>query len=136
MRHRRNEFTNETKRLAYKRASGDEGVARCESDLVEILRDIGCSRILREGDINYDHVSPDAISGDNSLENCAVLCRSCHAIKTTSDRKDIASTYRKRDRSQGIRPSPSLPGSRKDDFKIKLRGRQVVDRRTSQPWRG
>lgn len=132
MRHRRNEFSKFTKRLAFIRSRG-----RCESSLVPSLADIGCNRELRQGDINYDHIQADGTGGDNSLSNCATLCRTCHAIKTREhDVPAIAQDKRVRDLAQGIRDSPSLPGSRQDPFKIKVQGRQVVDRHTEQPWGG
>ncbi|QIG51823.1 HNH endonuclease [Nordella sp. HKS 07] len=35
----------------------------------------------------YDHILPDGLGGEPTLENCAVLCPSCYRIKThTEDR--------------------------------------------------
>lgn len=131
MRHRRNEFTKETQRRAFDRCRG-----RCESARVPSLADIGCNRELRTGDINYDHISADAISGDNSLDNCAVLCKSCHGIKTREhDVPAIAQDKRVFDLDKGIRDPwrQRLPGGREDDVKIKVRGRRVVYRLTGEP---
>ncbi len=61
------EFSPATKVKAYERCGG-----RCE----------GCGAVLRPGKFHYDHVVAVGLGGENSLENCAVLCRPCHDEKT------------------------------------------------------
>jgi hypothetical protein len=105
--------------------------------MVPSLEGIGCNRVLRTGDINYDHISADAISRDNSLENCAVLCRACHGIKTREhDIPAIAQDRRVADLARGIKDSwrKRLPGGKDSPFKLKIGG-GVEDRRTREPWR-
>lgn len=67
----RKEFTKATKLKALKRANG-----KCE----------GCGQPLKAGLFQFDHIKADGLDGDNSLENCKVLCSggraSCHGIKT------------------------------------------------------
>ena len=69
---KRREFPTRVMVDAYKRAAG-----HCEA----------CKAPLRTGQIHYDHVIPDAMGGAPTIENCAVLCKSCHSLKTT--RQDV-----------------------------------------------
>ena len=129
---RRHEFNKQTKRQAFERSGG-----RCESALVSSLEGIGCNRELRAGDINYDPSSAEAISHDNSLSNCATLCKNCHSLKTREhDVPAIAQDKRVRDLAQGIhRPRRTLPGGRADPFYFTPGSTTPIDRRTGLPWR-
>jgi 5-methylcytosine-specific restriction enzyme A len=125
----RKEFSKETKRQAIERSGH-----RCESTLVCSLADIGCNRELRIGDFNYDHISAEAISHDNSLENCAVLCCNCHNIKSREhDIPSIAQDKRVSDLAHGIKDPwrQRLPGHRGSYLKKKMNG-QVVIRATGE----
>ena len=53
----------------------------------------GCDRVGKE----YDHITPQAMGGDNSAENVQLLCRKCHKAKTRGD----AATVTKADRQGG-----------------------------------
>lgn len=94
------EFTKATKRAAWERAAGE-----CECSRVPMLgRPQGCGAMLREGNVFYEHVTPDRIKADNSLGNCAVLSRDCWREKTSKyDLPTIAKSNRVRDRSRGIK---------------------------------
>jgi len=95
----RREFSKQVKALAFRRANGF-----CES----------CTRKLFSGDIHYDHANPDALGGEPTLENCTVLCRSCHKVKTSKqDIPAIAKSNRIRRRHIGIKKPPSFKGWRK-----------------------
>lgn len=65
------EFTKATKLLAWERCKG-----RCEGDLCGHAK-------LQVGKYEYDHIVAANLGGDNSLDNCAVLCLACHGEKTT-----------------------------------------------------
>ena len=86
----RREFSRETRRAAWARAKGS-----CES----------CTVAIREGmGPHYDHATPDAMGGEPTLENCAVLCKNCHSTKTASvDIPRIAKSKRVLDRRIGAR---------------------------------
>lgn len=134
MKHRRNNFTNETKREAYARSGGV-----CECHLMPEIFPVPCGRPLGEGNTWYEHIDPDRISGRNDIENCAALTKTCGRFKSANyDAPTIARVRKREDRSRGIRREPSLPGSRKDPFKLPLKQsrRMPVDRTTGQPWRG
>lgn len=76
----RAEFSKATKLAAYRRAMG-----RCER----------CSGLLTPGKFHYDHRNPAAFAGSDGLENCQVLCVSCHASKTyRRDIPDVAKSNR------------------------------------------
>jgi 5-methylcytosine-specific restriction endonuclease McrA len=104
----RKEFTAKTKAQAAERANG-----LCE----------GCGRILRTGDFHYDHTLPCNLGGEPTLDNCAVLCRSCHVLKTSSeDVPRIAKAKRNYRKSRGIKKPSKFPGARNSKFKKKLDG--------------
>jgi 5-methylcytosine-specific restriction endonuclease McrA len=109
----RHEFSAKTKANAALRANG-----HCED----------CTRRLSAGDFHYDHIIPDAIGGEPTLENCAVLCTSCHKLKTGRvDAPRIAKTKRNYRKSKGIRKRSSFACSRDGRFKKKING-EVVER--------
>lgn len=101
----RSEFSSRVKRDAAARANG-----RCEN----------CTARLRYGGFHYDHDLPDWLGGEPTLENCRVLCLTCHKLKTTKqDVPQIAKTKRQRDGGQNIRTrkGPPMPGSRAHPMK-------------------
>jgi 5-methylcytosine-specific restriction enzyme A len=94
------EFDKATKREAYDRHGGVCECGRCW----QLKRPQGCGRPTGIANIYYEHINPDAMKLDNSLENCAVLCKTCWQEKTaTSDIPTIAKSNRVRDRARGIR---------------------------------
>jgi 5-methylcytosine-specific restriction protein A len=107
----RHEFSAKVKAQAALRANG-----HCE----------GCTRKLLAGDYHYDHNTPDAMGGDATLENCKVLCRSCHSIKTTkTDVPQIAKAKRRERKRFGIRKRSTFACSRDSAFKKKIDGSVV-----------
>lgn len=107
----RSEFTRKTKQEALQRSG-----IRCEAAGIRYGFDDGqrCNCSLSLG-VQYDHAVPDALGGDNSLENCLAICVQCHRFKTKNDVKQIAKSNRQRDKASGvIRPagkikSPGFP---------------------------
>ncbi|MGE8129051.1 HNH endonuclease [Methylobacterium sp. NPDC080182] len=77
----RREFKPAVKREAIKRAN-----FVCEGILPNGLR---CTVEVGQGKpVEYDHVIPDWMGGDPTLENCAALCKLCHKFKTALDAAD------------------------------------------------
>ena len=79
----------------------------------------GCAGKLTVGGYHYDHDVPDGLGGEPTLENCRVLCLTCHRTKTHEQdnprmqkadrqRKAIALNIRAPSRLQGagFRPAP------------------------------
>ena len=120
------EFTAATKRDAYDRSGGV-----CECHLIPWLnRPDGCGVRLRDGQMNYEHINPDNIRSDNSLDNCAMLSRTCWREKTDRyDRKVIAKSNHVRDRARGIKSRSTFRGSRNDTVKKTMRSESVVRER-------
>jgi 5-methylcytosine-specific restriction endonuclease McrA len=116
----RAEFTTATKREALRRSGG-----HCEA----IVEGVRCNAPLGYG-VDFDHVDADYFSKDNSLENCAAICRTCHKAKTRQDVKKIAKSKRIQDRELGIKRKSSrpMPGSKASGFRIRMN--RTVERRT------
>jgi len=83
----RQEFTKKTMALAFARANG-----LCE----------GCGSRLLPGQFDYDHIRECAYGGDNSLENCKVLCKTCHKTKTQEFMPGLRKADRVKKRHLGI----------------------------------
>jgi len=79
---RRKAFTRPVKAAVLQRSGG-----MCEAP--------GCDRVGRD----FDHVKPVAIGGDNSLDNCQLLCRPCNAAKGIVEGRDAAKADRQGGRS-------------------------------------
>ena len=80
----RREFPQSVRKQAFKRCclecnvEGVEnipGVPQCEK----------CGIVLRAGNIEYEHLVPDGLGGEPTLENCGVWCRSSCSRKKTSE---------------------------------------------------
>ena len=85
----------------------------------------GCTAKLSTGGFHYDHITPDALGGDPTLDNCQVLCKTCHGLKTTkADVPNIALAKRRERKHQGIKPRKSryLPGTKASGIKMKVGG--------------
>ena len=94
------EFTKQTKREAYDRSGGICECHRCP----QLRRSLGCGSRLGIGNIFYEHINPNEFKQDNSLSNCAALCKTCWKEKTAAhDLPTIAKSNRVRDRARGIR---------------------------------
>jgi 5-methylcytosine-specific restriction endonuclease McrA len=101
----RTEFTRKTKQEALQRSG-----VRCEATGTRYGFEEGqrCNCSLSLG-VQYDHAVPDALGGDNSLENCLAICVQCHKFKTRNDVKQIAKSNRQRDKASGvIRPAGKI----------------------------
>lgn len=122
----RREFTKQTKRDALRRSGG-----LCEANGEWYGLDKGqrCNAPLGYG-VEFDHIDLDANSKDNSLSNCAAVCRKCHGWKTANhDTPKAAKTLRQQDKENGItKPKSSLSHPR---FKRRMDG-TVVDKRTGE----
>lgn len=114
----RREFPAKVRVAAFERAKG-----RCEK----------CTARLFVGKFIYDHIIPDALGGEPTLENCQVLCSACDDVKT--DKNDIpviAKVKRIRVKHYGGRKGPYCfgrfrkpPKDSHYDWKL---GRQVWDK--------
>ncbi len=132
---RRNEFTTATKRDAHKRSGGI-----CECHRIPNWPYPVCGRPLGPGNTFYDHLDPDWFCGCNDLDNCAVLTKTCNALKTDRiDKPAIAKTKRVADRDRGIsrtlkgRP---LPGTRASGIRLHMSGTPTWRDSGRPMWKG
>lgn len=74
----RSEFSKRTRQDALKRSG-----MLCEASGERYGLDAGqrCNASLAYG-VEFDHWVADSHGGDNSLENCAAVCKKCHKHKT------------------------------------------------------
>ncbi|WP_079537455.1 hypothetical protein [Bradyrhizobium lablabi] len=92
----RREFPLSVRKLAFKRCCRD-GVPHCEN----------CGIELKAGNIEYEHLLADGLSGEPTLENCGVWCRSsCSKKKTfTEDNPRMQKADRVLKKNFGLTPS-------------------------------
>jgi 5-methylcytosine-specific restriction protein A len=92
----RRDFPNKVKLAAFERANG-----HCEVCGMKIIA--GCQ---------YDHILPDWLCGEPTLDNCQVLCSPCHRIKTKDDVARIAKTKRQKNAAANIKKKYNWPKRR------------------------
>lgn len=111
----RKEFTNKTKQEAFRQAGGH---CMC-----------GCGYKFADWrEPEYDHIIPTSILRDNSLKNCMVLTKKCHAVVTKKDRREIDKTRRiikkqiapKAKKAWASRP---MPGTKRSGWKRPMNGK-------------
>lgn len=105
----RREFPSKVKLAAFERAKG-----HCEKCGAKII-----------GAAQVDHVIPDALGGEPTLDNAECLCKTCHAFKTGKhDVPRIAKTKRQRAKHIGaVKTRAVMPGSKTSKFKKHVDGR-------------
>ena len=108
----RREFSAAVKRAAWERCGG-----RCEGE--------GCGvPFTAANPPEYDHRIEDALGGEPTLENCAVLGRKCCHRKKSSERAPvIAKAHRVARKVAGLAPRKrKLPGAKDGPWKAKIGG--------------
>ena len=109
----RAEFSKKTKLQAYERSGG-----RCEE----------CTAKLYPGRTEFDHRTPCALGGDNSLGNIVCVCSGCHSLKTRKqDIPRIAKSNRQRAKHIGIKRRSSFQTNRDGLYRKRMDG--TVERR-------
>lgn len=95
---KRLEFSRKTRQAALVRSG-----YRCEATgpLFGFAEGQRCNCSLSLG-VQFDHVLPAELGGDNSLSNCQALCIACHKAKTRSDVQRIRKSDRQRDKHTGV----------------------------------
>lgn len=121
------EFNAPVKRDALKRANGI-----CECHRLNGIAGFdgkGCDQPLGPANTFFEHIICDGLRKDNSLENAAVLTKTCWARKTKWDLTTVSTAKRKADRNDGIRTrkGPPMPGSKASGFRRRMNG--TVERR-------
>lgn len=119
----RREFSVATREDAWKRSGG---ACEAEGAAYGLGTDVRCGAdmTLAAVGVHYDHINPDALSKDNSLENCAAVCRRCHDWKTRNrDVPLITDSNRVIKKARGQRKlSRPMPGSRRSGIRRPMNG--------------
>ncbi|MFC4319522.1 HNH endonuclease [Rhizobium alvei] len=91
---KRVEFSRKIRALSFAKCKG-----YCEA----------CRAKLKPCEAEYDHITPLALGGDSSLDNCQVICKVCHKSKSADDVRRIRKADRQRDKNSGaIRPKGEI----------------------------
>lgn len=100
----RQEFSQSVRKLAFARCCKPDGIPKCEN----------CGNVLRAGNIEYEHLQPDGLSGEPILENCGVWCAvPCSKKKTfTEDNPRMAKADRILKKNFGLTPKRKTIQSR------------------------
>ena len=74
--------------------------------------------------IEWDHIIPLEMRGEDAIDNLQPLCTACHKRKTKTDKGHIAKAKRMDQRQAGIRRQSrsSFPTNKDGKFKAKIGG--------------
>lgn len=100
--HERREFPLKVRKLAFARCCKPDGIPKCEN----------CGKQLRSGHIQYEHLHPDGLQGEPTLENCGVWCTPCSKAKDKTDNAIMAKADRVLRKNYGLRPARTKIKSR------------------------
>ena len=115
----RTEFPAKVRLAALRRAA-----YKCECYLLAgflpEFTSVACGVAIGPGNSFFEHVIPDDMGGAPTLDNCAVLCRTCWRLKTSL--YDAPKLAKVRHQTKGIygikkRRGPPMPGSRASKWK-------------------
>jgi len=122
----RTEFPLSVKKAAFARACKPDGIPKCEAP--------GCGKVIRAGHLRYEHLQPDGLGGEPTIENCGIWCDVCADKKTfTEDNPRMQKADRVLKQTYHLKPTPRA--------KIQSRGfeKAAPQRKASAPiekWRG
>jgi hypothetical protein len=110
----RTEFPARVKADAFRRCCDDKGVPHCES----------CSNKLTGAGTIFEHVTPDGLGGEPTLDNCKVHCKTCAATKTfDEDNPRMQKADRQLKKAYGIKPKGRpIPGSKASGVRKRMNG--------------
>jgi len=93
-------------------------LTQCLLDFNGKCAECGC-KLGGPAGLEWDHVTPLELGGDDEIENLQPLCKVCHKAKTRGDVKAIRKAERMRQRNAGIKRTKRsvLPGSKASGWK-------------------
>lgn len=116
----RTEFPQAVRKKAFARCC-IKGVPHCE----------GCGISLSIGHFIFEHVTPDGLGGEPTLENCKVHCMACKKTKDKTDNAVMAKADRVAKRAYGLMPAKQKIASAGFQRKVRTHaGRPPVRRST------
>lgn len=107
----RREFSRKVRAVVFLRANGCCELPECKAK-------------LKTGEGHYDHILPDALGGEPTVENCQLICNECHKAKTRDDVRQIRKADRQRDKHNGTfkRKSRPMPGTKASGIRKRMDG--------------
>ena len=115
----RREFSQAVRKQAFARCCRNgtkPGIPQCEH----------CGNVLRAGNIEYEHLDPDGLGGEPTLENCGVWCaKPCSSRKTSDeDNPRMAKADRVLKKTYSLQPRRrTIPGRKFNGEPIPARWR-------------
>jgi hypothetical protein len=106
--HNRTEFPQKVRKAAFRRCCQHDGVPKCEAP--------GCGQMIRAGHLRFEHLQPDGLQGEPTLENCGAWCDVCSTAKDKIDNPQMAKADAVLKSTYGLRPTRqkiNSPGFRK-----------------------
>jgi hypothetical protein len=95
--HERKEFPQSVRKAAFRRCCQPDGIPKCEAP--------GCGKVIRAGHLRYEHLDPDGLGGEPTLENCGAWCDVCSTAKDKIDNPRMAKADAVLKKSFGLEPS-------------------------------
>jgi len=102
----RREFSRSVKVAVVKRATRG-GEVYCEE----------CG-VMCKSKWEIDHVRPDGLLGEATLENARLLCRPCHVEKTATDVAQIAKAKAREARALGLKGRSGFQSNRRREDRV------------------
>jgi hypothetical protein len=102
---KRTEFPQSVRKAAFARACKPDGIPKCEAP--------GCGKVIRAGHLIFEHVQPDGLGGEPTIDNCKCYCDVCADKKTVEeDNPRMAKADRVLKRSYDLMPAKRPIASR------------------------
>ena len=118
---KRTEFSQKIRKAAFARCCIN-AIPHCE----------GCGNEVKSGGFIYEHITPDGLQGEPTLENCKIHCTACKKVKDKIDNAIMAKADRVLKRSYGLMPAKQKIASRIPQKRPRTHaGREPVKRRES-----
>ena len=110
----RTEFPQAIRKAAFARACKPDGIPKCEN----------CGKVIRAGHLRFEHLQPDGLGGEPTMENIAVYCSACADKKTfTEDNPRMQKADRVLKATFGMkRKGRPMPGSRASGLRKRMNG--------------
>lgn len=112
----RTEFPQAIKKAAFARSCKPDGIPKCEAK--------GCGKVIRAGHLIFEHLQPDGLGGEPTMENIAVYCDVCADKKTlTEDNPRMQKADRVLKATFGMKSKGRpMPGSRASGLRKRMNG--------------
>lgn len=80
---KRTEFPQAVRKKAFARCC--QQAPACVENIPGVPQCENCGKKLRPGETIYEHVQPDGLGGEPTLDNCKVHCTVCADVKTHTE---------------------------------------------------